>query len=297
MTEKYEVIIVGGSYAGLSAALALGRARRKVLIIDAGEPCNRQTPHSHNFLTQDGKTPGEISGVARDQVRHYPSIAFLNDRVTNGGKLQGEFSIETAGGKTFQSPRLLLATGVKDIFPPIPGLQACWGISVLHCPYCHGYEVADAELGILANGDSALDFVKLLLQWSKQLVVLTNGPATFSPEGIQYLQSKRVPVLEGKITELIHHNGELNRVRLGDGETISLRSIFTRLPFEQHTPIARDLGCLFTDTNHILVDELGKTNVDGLYAAGDCTTPMRSVSIAVASGTKAAMAINRELLV
>src|SRR5690606_19368783 len=146
-------IIIGGSYAGLSAAMALGRSLRKVLIIDAGKPCNRQTPHSHNFITQDGKTPAEISSIARAQVAQYETVTFLSGFAVEGKKTNSGFEIKTEKGEIFESKKLILATGVKDIMSEIPGFAECWGISVIHCPYCHGYEVRNEKTGILANGD------------------------------------------------------------------------------------------------------------------------------------------------
>src|SRR5690554_5341159 len=151
MTEvkDFDVIIIGGSYAGLSSAMALGRALRNVLIIDSGLPCNRQTPHSHNFLTQDGSTPNEIATLAKQQVEKYESVRFYKGIATSGVKTVDGFEIMTDANSTFTSKKLILATGVKDIMPALPGFAACWGISIIHCPYCHGYEYRSQNTGIL----------------------------------------------------------------------------------------------------------------------------------------------------
>ena len=143
--EPLDVIIVGGSYSGLAAGMALGRALRQVLIIDSGKPCNRQTPYSHNFITQDGKTPEEIATLARQQVEKYDTVTFFNGLATNGAKTENGFEIQTASGETFSAKKLIFATGIKDIMPDIEGYAECWGISVLHCPYCHGYEVRNVK--------------------------------------------------------------------------------------------------------------------------------------------------------
>src|SRR4051794_24570054 len=137
--KQYDVIIVGGSYAGLAAGMALGRALRKVLIIDSGNPCNKQTPYSHNFLTNDGKTPEEIAHLAKQQVSMYSTVEFLNALATTGEKVENGFEVKVQSDEQFTTKKLVLATGIKDVTPDIPGFAECWGISVLHCPYCHGY--------------------------------------------------------------------------------------------------------------------------------------------------------------
>ena len=160
--NHFDVIIIGGSYSGLSAAMALGRSLRNVLIIDSGLPCNRQTPHSHNFITQDGKQPAVIAGKARTQVLQYNTVRFLNGRAISGKKTENGFTISTQKEEVFTAKKLVFATGVKDIMPDIDGFSACWGISVIHCPYCHGYEVSNEKTGILANGDIAFHYAQLI---------------------------------------------------------------------------------------------------------------------------------------
>jgi thioredoxin reductase len=178
--NQYDVIIIGGSYSGLAAGMALGRALRKVLIIDSGNPCNKQTPHSHNFLTNDGRTPKEIAGLAREQVRRYSTIEFLDAWATVAIKNKTGFEIRTEAGDVFTSSKLVLATGIKDIMPDIPGVAECWGISVIHCPYCHGYEVRHQKTGILAKGDTAFEMSSLISNWTKDL--------TLTPTGNQHLR-------------------------------------------------------------------------------------------------------------
>src|SRR5688572_21015675 len=167
--NHFDVIIIGGSYAGLAAGMALGRALRKVLIIDSGEPCNRQTPHSHNFLTHDGRPPGEIAKLARQQVQLYNTIRFLQGVAALGIKTEGGFEITQDSGEIFGAKKLIFATGIRDIMPDIDGFKSSWGISVLHCPYCHGYEVRNQRTGILGNGENGFELTKLISNWTKDL--------------------------------------------------------------------------------------------------------------------------------
>ena len=182
--KDFDVIIVGGSYSGLAAGMALGRSLRRVLIIDSGKPCNRQTPHSHNFITQDGKTPKEIATLAKQQVEKYETVTFFNGLATNGVKTKEGFEIQTASGETFFAKKIIFATGIKDIMADIEGYADCWGISVLHCPYCHGYEVRNEITGILGNGEYGFEFSGLISNWTKKLTLFTNGKSTLTTEQV-----------------------------------------------------------------------------------------------------------------
>ena len=180
--EHFEVIIVGGSYSGLSAAMSLGRSLRQVLVIDSGLPCNRQTPHSHNFITHDGEKPAVISAKAKLQVDLYKTVQFYNGVAISAIKTENGFEIKTESGLSFTSRKVLFATGVKDLLPEIKGFAECWGISVLHCPYCHGYEVKEERTAIIANGEMGFDFAKLISNWTKDLRLCTNGKSTLTLE-------------------------------------------------------------------------------------------------------------------
>lgn len=301
MTEQNdsfsEVIIIGGSYAGLAAAMALGRSLRKVLILDAGEPCNRQTPHSHNFLTQDGQVPAHISAVARAEVLQYPTVRLRKIWINAVQAIEGGFQVTGAGSEVFQGKKLLLATGIKDQMPALPGFAECWGISVLHCPYCHGYEVKKQELGVLANGETAFEMARLIDHWSSGLTLFTNGAIQMDASQFEKLQSKNIRIIETPIRELEHQAGYLQKVHFEDGSHHALKALFARVPFTQSSTIAKDLGCTFTEMGHIQVNDFKKTNVPGVFAAGDNTTPMRAVAAAVAAGTMAGAMINHELIV
>ena len=290
------MIIIGGSYAGLSAALALGRSLRKVLIIDGGEPCNQQTPHSHNFLTQDGETPAAIAAKARAQVLQYKTVLFYEGLATKGTKTADGFEITTQAGDIFKAKKLLLATGIKDTMPDIKGFAECWGISVLHCPYCHGYEVKGEHIGLIGNGELAFDLCRMLSQWTQKLTLFTNGVSTLTEVQTQKIRSHNITIIETEIDALYHTNGQVEQVVLTDGSTVAVKALFARVAFTQHGEVPMQLGCEITEQGYIKVDDFQKTTVPGVYAAGDATSPMRAVAAAVAAGMKAGAMINREMI-
>ncbi|OQP56641.1 NAD(P)/FAD-dependent oxidoreductase [Niastella populi] len=294
--KQYDVIIVGGSYAGLSAAMALGRSLRKVLIIDGGEPCNRQTPHSHNFITHDGKTPKEIAMLAKEQVLKYETVAFLEGTVVTAGKTEGGFEVNTAAGESFSARKLLFATGIKDQMPAIDGFAACWGITAIHCPYCHGYEVRHERTGVMANGEMGYEFCKLISNWTKDLTLFTNGKSTLTPEQAEKLAKHHIPIVEKEITAFEHTNGHLSQVRFKDGSTLSMKAVYSKLPFVLHCDIPVQLGCALSEQGLLVVDQFYKTTVPGIYAAGDATFMMRSVAMATYSGNFAGAMINKDLV-
>ena len=232
--KKYDTIIIGGSYAGLAAGMALGRALRKVLIIDSGDPCNKQTPHAHNFLTNDGKTPKEITRIAKQQVQVYNTVEFLDGFVASGIKTGNGFEVQIRTGETFSANKLIFATGIKDIMPDIPGFAACWGISVIHCPYCHGYEVRHQKTGILANGDTAFELASLLSNWTTDLTLYTNGKSTLSAPQLKKLQTHNINVAETEIEHLEHQNGYIEHIIFSDGKKVPATALYARLPFVQH---------------------------------------------------------------
>lgn len=292
----FDAIIVGGSYAGLSSAMTLGRSLRNVLVIDSGLPCNRQTPHSHNFLTRDGMPPGEISQIAKQQVEKYPSVRFYNGLATKGKKVAENFEITTADGITFKARMLVFATGIRDLMPPdIKGFSECWGISVIHCPYCHGYEVKGVKTGILLNGDRVMHFVPLIKNLTGDVTLLTSGKPALSNEHLVKLKKNGVQIIEEKVVEIEHTNGYVKSLIFQDGSKEDFNAVYAPLPFEQHCNIPQDLGCEMTETGLIKIDAFQKTSVAGVYAVGDNAHPMRSVALAVAAGNFAGAMVNMEL--
>jgi thioredoxin reductase len=266
------------------------------LIIDSGKPCNRQTPHSHNFITQDGKTPKEIAALAKQQVERYDTIAFFNGLAINGAKTENGFEIHTASGETFSAKKLIFATGVKDIMFNIQGYAECWGISVLHCPYCHGYEVRNERTGILGNGENGFEFSTLISNWTKDLTLFTNGPSALTPEQTAKLESHAIKIVETEIEKLEHTKGHIQNIIFKNGTASSIKALYARSPFEQHCPIPETLGCELTDEGYIKIDPFQKTGVHGIFACGDNTTRMRAVSGAVAMGATAGMMANKEIV-
>lgn len=293
-SNNFEVIIIGGSYSGLSAAMALGRSLRNVLIIDTGQPCNKQTPHSHNFLTQDGRTPKEISTIAKEQVEKYDSVKFYEGRAIKGKRTESGFQIKTESGELFNAKKLIFATGIKDILPDIKGFSECWGISVIHCPYCHGYEVKNEVTGILANGDAAIHYSQLVSNLTKELTIFTNGKPSFTAEQIKTLENKGIKIIESEIASFEHNSGHIQSIQFKNGSKIPLKAIYARVPFIQHSDIPESLGCDLTDNGFIRVNELQQTNVSGVFACGDNSSFMRSVANAVATGNFVGAVTNKE---
>lgn len=294
--KNFDVIIIGGSYSGLAAAMALGRALRKVLVIDSEKPCNRQTPYSHNFLTQDGKKPKEIATLAKKQVSMYNTVEFYNGLATKGSKMKNGFEIQTLSGELFRATKLIFATGIKDEIPNIKGFAECWGISVLHCPYCHGYEVRNETTAILGNGEYGFEFSKLISNWTKDLTLFTNGRSTLTAEQTATLEKHHIIIVEKEIGELEHINGQLQNINFKDGSMDNIDAIYTRLAFEQHCKIPEQLGCELTEDGYIKIDAAHKTTIKGIFASGDNVTRMRTVANAVSMGTATGMMVNKELI-
>lgn len=291
----FEVIIIGGSYAGLSAAMALGRSLRKVLIVDSGFPCNRQTPHSHNFITQDGEKPAVIAEKAKAQVLRYLTVKYLNDHVVSARKTEEGFEIATQAERKFAAKKLIFATGIKDSMPNIKGLAECWGISVVHCPYCHGYELRNLKTGIIANGERALHLASLVNNLTKDITLFTVGKADFSPEQLTKLRKHNIRISESEISEIEHHNGQVRNIVFNNGEKEEFAAVYAALPFTQHSGIPVSLGCELTEQGYIKLNGFQETTVEGVFACGDNSAMMRSVANAVYSGNAAGAIVNRAL--
>ncbi|MCK0160008.1 NAD(P)/FAD-dependent oxidoreductase [Allomuricauda sp. F6463D] len=291
----YDVIVIGGSYAGLSAAMALGRSLRPTLVIDGGKPCNVQTPFSHNFLTQDGKAPKEIAALAMHQVRKYDNVEVIDGFAITITPCKHGFSVSIASGDVFEGQKIILATGIKDIIPEIPGFQECWGISIIHCPYCHGYEYRHKKTAIIASAKKALHLTPLLTNLTDDLTILGDEVSNFTKEEVEILQKHGVKMVNQKIMSIEHKNGHLHEVILDNGDHMSFAAIYAGIPFEQSTDIPKLLGCELTDNGFIKTDSFQKTTVPGVFACGDNCVPMRSVAQAVASGNAAGAIANMEL--
>lgn len=294
--NPYDVIIIGGSYGGLATGMALGRALRKVLIIDSGNPCNKQTPHSHNFLTHDGKTPGEIASLAKQQVQQYDTVRFWDAWVMAGRQIENGFELQVQSGEVFTARKLVFATGIQDIQPEIPGFAAAWGISVLHCPYCHGYEVRHQKTGILANGDNGFELASLIFNWTSDLTLYTNGKSTLSGQQRDKLDQHGISIVETAIEQIAHKNGYVGHLLFKDGSSAPVQALYARLPFVQHSSVPQSLGCELSPEGYLKTDALQRTTIPGVFACGDNTSRIRTVANAVSMGATAGLAVNKSLI-
>lgn len=301
MERSFDVVIVGGSFAGLSAAMSLARAMKTVMILDRGTPCNRFTPHSHNFITHDGKAPADIAEEARKDVRKYPTVYMERGEVDSISKedegFMVRFSAEGASAKEqFRAKKILLATGLEDILPPIEGFSDCWGKTILHCPYCHGYEYKNCTTAILGHDKRAFEQAKLIVNWAKGPFILSNGETQFTAEQQAVLGELGVKIHTGKIKRFVHKEGVLEKVVFEDGSVLILQVIYANPDFKQQSDLADRLGCKFTDRGYIEVDLFQKTSVRGVYAAGDNSTRGRSIAMAAAFGSLAGIMMSKELI-
>ncbi|CAI2768662.1 NAD(P)/FAD-dependent oxidoreductase [Flavobacterium collinsii] len=295
-TKKFDVIIIGGSYSGLATAMTLGRALKEVLIIDNAKPCNAQTPHSHNFLTQDGKTPAQITALARQQVKKYDSVVFFDGLANNGTKTVNGFEIQVKSGEKFRADKLIFATGIKDELPGIEGFSDCWGISMLHCPYCHGYEVRNKKTGILGNGENGNELAKLISNWTNDLALYTNGKSTLTGDQTKKLTDHNIKIVEKEIKEFEHIDGYLQNIIFKDGTKAQVKAMYCRNSYEQHCKIPESLGCELNAEGYIKVNPFQETTIDGIFACGDNTTRLRSVANSVAMGTLAGMTVSKKII-
>lgn len=292
----YDVIIIGGSYAGLSAAMALGRSLRRVLIMDSGKPCNTPSPHSHNFITHDGESPKAIADSARNQVLKYDTVSFMHATALDVKKITEGFEVYASPESLFTTRKLLFATGITDLMPDIEGFADCWGKSVVHCPYCHGYEIKHKNIGVIGNGDAGFELCRLISNWTNTLTLFTNGHAKLTDLQTGKLNHHAIDVIDKEIVALKHTAGMIRAVVFKDETEHNIEALFARIDFKQHCPLPVHLGCELTAEGYLKTDDFKRTSVHGVYAAGDATTMMRAVSAATAAGALAGAAVNKELI-
>jgi thioredoxin reductase len=293
-----DVAVVGGSFAGLSAALQLARARRSVMVLDTGKPRNRFAKASHGFLSQDGIAPADILAKARAQLSAYPTVEFRNIAAENAEGSVDAFTLTLSDGGELSARRIILAHGVSDSLPEIPGLAAEWGKRVAHCPYCHGYEFAGGPLGVLAaNGALALHHALLVREWGPMTLFL-NGKVEPDEDMLKKFAARGVTVEARLVEEVVSREDHLT-VTLAGGHAIDLAGLFTQPTSTLTSSIGEQLGCLHVDGQFgqiLKVDDMKQTTVPGVFAAGDIARPAPNVPLAVADGTMAGVAAHKSLV-
>lgn len=293
----YDVLIVGGGPGGLAAALALGRARKRVLLCDAGPRRNAAATNVHNFVTRDGTPPVEFRRIGREQLREYPNVEAREVGVASIEGSRGAFRVALSSGETVVARRVILCTGVVDEMLPLEGFRELWGRSIFQCPYCHGWEVRDGAWACLALPGSVAHLVPFALQargWSRDLTVFTHG-LPLADEGRAQLMTAGIRVVDGAVARLVAKDGRLAEVALADGTTVACDALFAHPP-QRHVPLVQSLGLALTDDGSVLVDPMRReTSTPGIYAGGDLTTRMQSAVVAASLGTQAAAMLNLEL--
>jgi thioredoxin reductase len=296
--EMKDVAIIGGSYAGLAAALQLGRAIRTVDVYDTGLPRNRFAKHSHGFLGQDGRKPVDILSDARNQLEPYTTVQLKSALVTDVSQSGGNFTVSVEGQASREYRKVILATGVSDQLPSVNGLRELWGGSVFHCPYCHGYEVRGQRLAVLGSGEVAVHQVSMLRDWSKDVVLLANGEP-LSEEHAAILAKLRVRVVPHRISRFLSENSKLVAVELEGADSLPRDAILTASITHPAGEYWKQLGCKLEDTpigSMFATSPMKETSVSGVFAAGDAARAPHSVTFAVADGAMAGIACHRSLL-
>lgn len=290
----HEVIVVGAGPAGLSAALVLGRCRRRVLLCDSDRPRNYASRAVHMFLTRDGINPRELRRLGREELRRYPSVEFLHCEVTDAARCDEGFEIVLSDGSRFRSRLLLLATGLIDKLPPIENIERFYGLGVYHCPYCDGWEVRDEPLAAYGQGKAAFEYALELRAWSERVALLSDGDAKLSRARLAHLRRQGVQVRTDTLWRL-EGSERLERVRFRSGEAAACRGFFFSPSQAQRSPIAERLGCRLEEAM-VRVGTQQVTSIPGLFAAGDAAWRVQAAIVAAAEGARAGMAINACLL-
>jgi thioredoxin reductase len=288
----YDVVVVGGGAAGLSAALVLGRARRRVAVVDAGAPRNAPAAHMQGFLSRDGMPPADLLAAGRAEVSGY-GVDLIDDRVVG---IDAGFAVRLGGGQALNARRILVATGVRDELPDIPGVRERWGRDLLHCPYCHGWEVRDQPVGVLGTRPDAVQHALLVRQWSDDVVFFAHT-LDLSPDERRRLAARGVEVVQGAVARLVVDADRLIGVELVDGRVIPRAAVFIRPVNVSHADgLLAGLGCDVDQAGFPVVDPTGRTSTPGVWAAGNVVDPRLQVITSAGAGSAAAIAINADLV-
>jgi thioredoxin reductase len=295
-SNRWDVVIVGAGPAGLSAALVLGRARRKVLLCDRGTPRNWAAKQMHSFITRDGMNPDEFRAQAHKELRRYPSVVFRKARVTNASRAAGGgFHVTLQGRSKAWARKLLLATGVFDILPPLQGIERFYGTSVFQCPYCDGWEIRDQSVAIYGKRQRGFEMARALTAWTNDIVLCTNGPSGLSRVEVAQLERNGIQLRTERISRLRGQGGQLESIVFRDGDELARSALFFDTPSHEQSDLAQQLGCEFTRSGGIKCGEYEVTSVPGVFAAGNIIRDVQLVIVAAAEGTRAAFGINRAL--
>jgi thioredoxin reductase len=294
---QYDVVIVGAGPAGLSAALMLGRCRRSVLVCDTGQPRNAASQALHGYLTRDGIPPLEFLAIARRELGTYDTVFMRQVAAVDAScRDDGRFDVTLASGERVSSRKLLLATGVVDNLPDIPGFRELYGRSVFHCPYCDGWEIRDQPLAVYGRGARGLGLSLELTTWSRDLVLCTDGSSEIDDEGIERLRRIGVIVREVRVTRLEGRDGILQRIVFDNGDPLSRRALFFTTGQWQQSDLSIRLGCTVNEKGTVSTGKYETTHLKGLYVAGDASRAVQWVVVAAAEGAEAAFAINTDLM-
>ncbi|MCY7674836.1 NAD(P)/FAD-dependent oxidoreductase [Bacillus safensis] len=287
--------IIGGGPAGLSAALVVGRGRKQVIVFDDELPRNRVTQESHGFITNDGMTPFEIRQAGEADLQKYPNIKIKRNRIVDIQKKEESFTLLTHEGDAFEAKKIILATGLQDILPEIEGIHDVYGKTLFSCPFCDGWELKDKALALIAENQRTLHMAKLLSNWTKDLIVFTNGHV-LAEEDKALLTAHSIQVIDVPIVSIDHDNGQLRALQLANGEIVRREGGFVASEFKQSAPFAEKLGCQMTKNAGIETDILGRTTVSGVFACGDNLGGPAQLVLAAAAGSQAGMGVIHELV-
>jgi thioredoxin reductase len=292
--NEYDVVVIGGGAAGLSAALVLTRARRSVAVVDAREPRNAPASHMHGFLSRDGFPPRELTAAGRAEVARYGGD-LIDGRVLRLLRRRRGFEVGLADGTALAARHVLVATGLTDVLPDIPGVRERWGRDLLHCPYCHGFEVRDQPLGVLGGSAEAVQHAQVVRQWSPDVVLFSHAD-TLTEEHREQLDARAIGVVDGRVAHLVVEDDRLTAVQLEDGRVIPRAAVFVRPRFVPHTALLVELGCASDGDGWVRTDAVGRTSSPGLWLAGNAGNPRAQVITAAGEGSATAIAINGELV-
>jgi thioredoxin reductase len=301
MSANWDCIVVGGGAAGLSATLVLGRARRRTLLVDAGEPSNLPAEGIGGLLGHDGRPPAELYAMGRAELAAYPTVELRDGTVQGGERVDGGFALELAGGGRELTRRVILATGMDYRKPDLPGLAPLWGRSVFHCPFCHGWEMRDAALAVLGGGAGGLHRALLLRTWSEDVMLLSDGPAELDADDRERLSKALVEVDERPVARLIARDGTLAEVEFADGSRLPREGMLVPVTLGQRSALAAGLGAEPADPGPVVVDPLVvdamfRTTAEGISAAGDVSAQLQQVAGAISAGSLAAVGVVQSLM-